>query len=58
LGVANFCFASFASFPGPILLCSFLMLRLFILAVLEFGAPRSSFLEGVLYKYLIRMNEL
>ena len=37
---------SFASFPGPSLLCSFLTLRLFFLAVLELGAPLSSFLEA------------
>src|SRR5688572_17413176 len=41
---------NFAFFLAPSLLCSFLTLKLFFLAVLESGAPLSSFLEGALYK--------
>ena len=41
---------SFASFLGPYLSRSFLTWRLLSLAVLESGAPLSSFLEGALYK--------
>ena len=41
---------SFALFLGPSLPRSLLTLKLFFLAVLESGAPLSSFLEGALYK--------
>jgi len=46
------CALGASPFPhaGPFLLLSFLILRLFFLAVLELGAPLSSFLEGALYK--------
>src|SRR5688572_15968442 len=41
---------SFALFLGPSLPRSLLTLKRFFLAVLESGAPLSSFLEGALYK--------
>jgi len=42
---------SFASYLGHFLTHSIIYLKLFILTVLELGAPLSSFIEEVLYNF-------
>ena len=48
---------NFVFFPDPYHLCFSLTLKLLYLAVLELGAPLSSFLEEALYKCSIWMND-